>query len=150
MDKRIYMRTALNRTGIYDTENKNINAELSSYEAGLDMFLKDMERVLKNCFIETADEENLIKRMKLLRSYVSETDAEILRAQLFEKAKIRTSSLNEMQSRLNSAGIDGTVSEEKLKANISVSNYNSVEPETAQAEIKKYLPVFIEVTVTEI
>ena len=150
MDSRIYMRTALNRTGIYDTENKNINAELSAYEEGIRLFTDDMERILDNCFIETADKENLLKRMKFFRSYINEEDIEILRAELFEKAQIRSSSLSDMQSRLAAAGIEGVISEEKLKANVSVNNYKNIEAETAEAELKRYLPVFIELTVTEI
>ena len=51
MDSRIYMRTALNSSGVYDTENRNINAELSAYEAGLNMFMADMEKVINNFFI---------------------------------------------------------------------------------------------------
>ena len=42
------------------------------------------------------------------------------------------------------------VSEEKLKAKVAVTKLNGIEPEAAEKKIKKYLPVFIELTVTEI
>ena len=150
MDKRIFMRTALNRTGLYGTECENINAELSAYEVGLGMVLDDIEKILDNCFIESADKENLVKRMKLFRSCVGETEANALREELFEKAKIRSSSLSDMQKRLLAVGINGTVSEEKLKATIKVNNFCGIEPEAAEVEMKKYLPVFIELTLEEI
>ena len=60
MDNRIYMRKALNSSGIYDTDNKNINAELCAYEKGIEKFYSECERVMGNCFIQTADEENII------------------------------------------------------------------------------------------
>ena len=150
MDSRIYMRTALNNSGVYNTENRNINAELSAYEAGLNTFMADMEKVMNNFFIETADKENLISRMKLFRSYISEENADTLRAELSEKAKLRSASLADMQERLNAIGIEGEVSEEKLKALVKITNLNGIELEAAKAEMKKYLPVFIELTVTEI
>ena len=150
MDSRIYMRTALNNSGVYNTENRNINAELSAYEAGLNTFMADMEKVMNNFFIETADKENLISRMKLFRSYISEENADTLRAELSEKAKLRSASLADMQERLNAVGIEGEVSEEKLKALVKITNLNGIELEAAKAEMKKYLPVFIELTVTEI
>ena len=150
MDSRIYMRTALNSSCVYDTENRNINAELSAYEAGLNMFMADMEKVVNNFFIETADKDNLISRMKLFRSYISEGESEVLRAELAEKAKLRTASLADIQHRLAAIGIEGKVSEEKLKAKVAVTKLNGIEPEAAEAEMKKYLPVFIELTVTEI
>ncbi len=144
------MRTALNNSGVYNTENRNINAELSAYEAGLNTFMADMEKVMNNFFIETADKENLISRMKLFRSYISEENADTLRAELSEKAKLRSASLADMQERLNAIGIEGEVSEEKLKALVKITNLNGIELEAAKAEMKKYLPVFIELTVTEI
>ena len=150
MDSRIYMRTALNNSGVYDTENRNINSELSAYEAGLNMFMADMEKVVNNFFIETADKDNLISRMKLFRSYISEGESEVLRAELAEKAKLRTASLADIQHRLAAIGIEGKVSEEKLKAKVAVTELNGIEPEAAEAEMKKYLPIFIELTVTEI
>ena len=150
MDSRIYMRTALNSSGVYDTENRNINAELSAYEAGLNMFMADMEKVINNFFIETADKDNLVSRMKLFRSYISEGESEVLRAELAEKAKFRTASLADIQHRLAAIGIEGKVSEEKLKAKVAVTKLNGIEPEAAEAEMKKYLPIFIELTVTGI
>lgn len=138
MDNRMIMRRALGDTGLYDTDSKYIDAELKSYEAGFTEFYEECERVLGNCFIETADEDNILKRVGLFRRITDAEDREELRNQLSEKAKIRGCRLADTEERLKAAGIDGNVGE-SLNT-VTISGELSL---IAEEEIKKYLPVGI-------
>lgn len=146
MDNRIYMRIPLKRSGIYEPENRNLNAELSAYEYGIGKFCEECERILNNAFVLTADDENIIKRVSLFRNHVIRDNIEFLRQQLFEKSKIRGSSPSDMEKRLTAAGIKGSMTVGINEIKIEAEEYMGVTPETALAEIKKYMPVFVSVT----
>lgn len=145
LDNRIYMRKALNESGIYNTDNKNINAELSALEKGIESFCLECERVLGNCFIKTADQENVIKRISLFRNLIITDDKQVLQNQLLEKARVSCACLEDIKQKLIAVGIDGTVSEGQGYVNVRINALEGVSIETAEAEIKKYLPVYCSV-----
>ena len=147
MDNRIYMRIPLKRSGVYEPENENLNAELSAYEYGIERFCEECERVLNNAFIMTAEDENIVKRVSLFRNHVIRDNIEYLRQQLLEKTIIRGSKESDMEKRLTAAGIKGNLTVGKNEIKIKADDYRGVTPETALAEIKKYMPVFAVVTV---
>ena len=142
-DNRIYLRDALKQTSLYNTNKKGINAELSAYEYGINIFLTECERVIKNCFVLFAEKENLIKRASLFRKYVNIDDIEALRNQLSEKLKKRGSNYSDMLHRLDAAGIKGEIKEELNKITITIEEIKGTSRENAEKEISKYFPFFI-------
>lgn len=64
------MRNKLSQTGLYNISPVSIvNAELMAYAEGLDMIFGELDEMLKECFIATAESYGLTMRESLFRRY---------------------------------------------------------------------------------
>ncbi len=58
----------LSETGLYDPgDNSVIYAELAAYAEGLELFFGELEELLRECFVSTAEAEGLTMREAIIR-----------------------------------------------------------------------------------
>lgn len=84
MDSFTSMKTKLDNTGLYTIEKgANIYAELKAYAAGLDVLFETLDKMLRELFIDTAEDYGLSCREELLGkvkdSYTLEKRREMLK-----------------------------------------------------------------------
>ena len=64
------MSDRLSETGLYEvSSNSLIYAELKAYSEGLDMFFNELDEMLRECFVETAESYGLTMRESWLKRY---------------------------------------------------------------------------------
>lgn len=78
------MKNKLNEVGIYNiSENSNISKELYAYAEGLDGLFDSLDTMIKECYIETAEDCGIIRREKFLgkerTEYTTEKRREMLK-----------------------------------------------------------------------
>lgn len=83
MDSFTSMKTKLDATGLYRIEQgSNIYAELKAYASGLDVLFETLEAMLKELFIDTAEDYGISAREELLGKPRSEFTLEKRREML--------------------------------------------------------------------
>ena len=77
------MREKIQSTGLYSVkDNTNINTELRAYATGIDLLFSNLELMLKELFIDTAESYGIAEREKLIGAERSEYSIEKRREML--------------------------------------------------------------------
>lgn len=140
------MASVLENLGIYDTTKPQINAELCAYEVGFQLIFDEIENVLNNAFISTADMDSLNYRELLFRPVITELDIDVKRTMLLEREIPRGALVSDMNARLIGAGIEGTITENYLDGvYLDVVDLIGVSSDQAVYEAKSFLPVSLTV-----
>ena len=64
------MRNILSSTGIYDvSQGSELYAEIMAYSEGLDMLFDEVNEMLRECFVNTAENYGLTYRESWIKKY---------------------------------------------------------------------------------
>lgn len=142
----IQIRSVLDALEIYDTARPFLDAEVSAYEAGIQLFLDEVDRVFADLFVATATQAGLRERESLFRSWGAETEPEALRAQLAEREKIRPCFAGDLRERLAACGIQGELTENHEGGLlIRAGSLQGLDAAQALAEARQFLPAHLPV-----
>lgn len=111
------MKAKLQTTGLYAVkDNTNINTELRAYAIGLDSAFSNLELMLRELFIDTAESYGITEREKMLGAQRSDYSLEKRREMLKDRQMTRglSCTLKAFEKMLASYGLSDFSIEEKF------------------------------------
>ena len=106
-----HISNILERTGLYEArEDSLLQAELAAYAEGLELYFGELETMLRECFISTAETYGLTLREQLMRHGGFDSTLEGRRNALLKGASVGSGDFTEagMTKVLESFGLTGS------------------------------------------
>lgn len=144
----------LEQTGLYEpSDGSLLRAELAAYAEGLDLYFDELEALLRECFIATAQSygitlrEQLMGRMSFAGSNLTKRRNALLRGFSVNSGDFTTEGMMKV---LESFGLTGSFSFSQQQFLLTVhpsQNMTTASKRRLKAEIKELLPCWVDVEI---
>lgn len=148
------IKNKLDTVGIYNIEQGGlIDAEIRAYAAGLQPLYDEIEELLREGFIQTAQDSGLEQLEAMTRSYLSGGSLEERRTRLIKRLSISPDiiGLERLKMQVASMGLECSiterVSESKLYLNIT-TEVSDDDKAFLEAELLRFTPLHLLMSVT--
>ena len=144
------MSDILSATGLYNAErNSLLFAELKAYAEGLDMVFDELEEMLRECFVETAESYGLTMRETWLKRYnpdrTLETRRNAIKSALSVSQSVYTySGMRKIRDSFNLHG-DFNAYTSPMKVTFTCTDtLTNTQKNTLEKQMKRFMPCWLE------
>ena len=144
------IKRVLSPLGLYDlSENSLISKELNVYATEIDRASEFLENLLKEYFINTAEDYGLTFREKLFGSVKGDLDIQSRRRILLNRCSLKSYEFNResVEKSLITAGIDGYIVEDPQNNFLHINCLNrfdtTITEEMAKSIVLKFIPAHL-------
>lgn len=144
------MSDILSATGLYNAErNSLLFAELKAYAEGLDMVFDELEEMLRECFVETAESYGLTMRETWLKRYNPDRTLETRRnaiksALSVSQSDYTYSGMRKIRDSFNLHG-DFNAYTSPMKVTFTCTDtLTNTQKNTLEKQMKRFMPCWLE------
>ena len=148
------IKNKLSATGIYDIKLGGlIDAEIRAYAVALQVVYDEVDELLRECFVQTAEDYGLEQLESMARTYMNGDTLENRRNKLINRLQINPSIIgkNALEKQVASLGLECNITENIAESKINVDILTEVADDKKkflETELLRFTPLHLIMYVT--